>query len=161
MRKLSVMSGALVAGALLVAACGGGAAPTVPPVNVPSFAVPSITIPSLPAGSSAAGSHADPALESRYPQTIGTMSNNGSQSYKLGDLVQLIAADDQPKASAFLTAVTGAGLDPNTITFGSAEYEGDDGSQSIDSVHTPGADARKFVALWPQLSVLDNPADPV
>lgn len=169
MRKLSVVCGAFVTGALVVAACSGGGAATIPPVNVPSslpsfaipsLSIPSISIPTLPAGSGEAGSHADPALESRYPQQIGTMQRSSVDSYKLGDLVQLIAADDQTRASAFLTAVTGAGLDPNSITFGSAYYTGDDGSTSVDTVHTPGADASKFAGLWPQLAILDNPDDP-
>jgi len=178
MRRLPVLSGALVGAALVVAACGGGSTtPTVPPVNVPSLAIPSlaipsitipsIAIPSLPTGSFVLPSfafpsfetNADPALAARFPAQVGGQPVTGVQTFRFMDFLTLFGSADPTRTSEFTQAMTSIGVDPNTLTEGEATASVNGNDVQFSAIHTVGVDANRFIQAMPQLSVLFSPED--
>lgn len=180
MHKLPVRSGLILAAVFAVAACGGSSTPTAPPVTVPSIAIPSIAIPSfaipsialpsfaLPSGLGGSfaipsfvipsfDTNADPALAAMFPQTVGGQPVTDIRTYSYAQFLALLSAGDPTSAQAIEGALSGAGVDPTTLTFGTAgaTVNGDD--LNITAIHTPGADASKILNLFPQLEQLANP----
>ena len=172
MRTLLVRSGILVAAALAVAACGGTAAPTVPPVNVPSIAIPSIAIPSiaippivLPSGALPSiafpsfNTNADPALAARFPTQVAGQPVTNVQTVRFMDFLTLLGSTDPTTTSAFTQALTSIAVDPNTLTEGTATATVNGNSVQFEAIHMPGADANRFIQIWPQVTVLFSPED--
>ncbi|HEY5520883.1 MAG TPA: hypothetical protein VIK08_09500 [Candidatus Limnocylindrales bacterium] len=175
MRTLLVRSGILVAAALAVAACGGTATPTVPPVNVPSIAIPSIAIPSIPPILLPSGAlpsiaipsfafpsfntNADPALAARFPTQVAGQPVTNVQTVRFMDFLTLLGSDDQTTLTAFTQALTSIGVDPNTLTEGTATATVNGNSVQFEAIHMPGADANRFIQIWPQVTVLFSPED--
>ena len=182
MRMLPVRSGFLLAAVLAVAACGGTSTPTVPPVTVPSiaipsvaipsFAIPSIALPSIAIPSGLGGSfaipsfvipsfntNADPALAAMYPQTIGGQPVTNVQTLAYAQFLALLATGDPTSAQAIQSILTNAGVDPTTMTFGTAEATVNQDSVNISAVHTPGVDATKVLSVFPQLQQVTNPQE--
>ena len=167
MRTLLVRSGILVAATLAVAACGGTATPTVPPVNVPSIAIPSIAIPSilLPSGALPSiaipsfNTNADPALAARFPTQVAGQPVTNVETVRFMDFLTLLGSDDQTKLTTFTQALTSIGVDPNTLTEGTATATVNGNSVYFEAIHMPGADANRFIQIWPQVAVLFSPED--
>ena len=172
MPTLPIRSGILVAAMLAVAACGGTATPTVPPINVPSIAIPSIAIPSiaiptLPGGSIAIptfalpsfDTNADPALAARFPTQIAGQPVTDIQTVRFMDFLTLLGSSDPAQATAFTQAMASIGVDPRTLTEGTGMATVNDSTVPFEAIHTPGVDANRFIQVMPQLSVLFSPED--
>ncbi|HEY7024029.1 MAG TPA: hypothetical protein VH371_03615 [Candidatus Limnocylindrales bacterium] len=184
MRKLPVVSGVFIAGALAVAACSGTTTPTVPPINVPTLppvnvpTLPPINLPSLSLGSFSLPSfsipsfsipsydaNADPALAAKFPTTI-----NGAPVTDLTtvNFVQFFSAfsqtdpNSQAQMQQLVTVLQNGGIDPTTLAFGNAEVEIDSNAEQIAAFHTPGASGATLLNLFPQLAALeaDNETQP-
>ena len=175
MQTLPVRSGLLLVAALAVAACGGTSTPTVPPVTLPSIAIPSIAIPSfaipsialpsfaLPSGLGGSfaipsfNTNADPALAAMFPQTIGGQPVTSVQTYSYAEFLALLASGDPTTAQAIESTLTSAGVDPTTLTFGTADATVNQDNLHISAVHTPGVDATRILNVFPQLQQVSNP----
>jgi hypothetical protein len=167
MRKLSFLSGVLVVGAL-IAACGGGSpasgGPVIPSVAIPSLAIPSIAIPSnllpsnLPIGSLAlpsVGENPDPQLEARFPTAVPGATLGEVSSGRFMDVVDAFA--DPQVRPQFMAAVSGAGLDPNSLTYASQVATLDETDiVQIQALRTPGQDANKFAQIFPAIEQIVN-----
>jgi hypothetical protein len=169
MRKLPVVSGVFVAGALAVAACGGSnpasTAPSIPPL--PSFAVPSFAIPSFPTGSFAIPSfafpsfnaNADPDLAARFPKTVAGQPVTNVVTYNFVELFTAFGggdAESQAKLQAFVQLLANNGINAATLSFGSADATVNDSDVTIQAFRTPGGNAATFISLWPQLAAIDQ-----
>jgi hypothetical protein len=175
MRKLPIVSGAMVAAALVVAACGGTASPTVAPVVVPSVAiptipavvVPSIAIPTVPAiGATFAipsftipsfaipsfTSNADPALGAAFPTTIGGQPVTGVKTYLYIEFLNAFESDHPERILAFQQAMTSIGADPSKVSLGIAQATVNENPVNISAIRTPGVDANKLIAILPALA---------
>jgi len=163
MRMLPIRSGIFVAAVLAVAACGGGTTtPTVPAVNVPSIAIPSIAIPTLPSGSFAIPSfetNADPALAARFPTQVAGQPVTDVTTYRFMDLLNEWNSSQPAQLAMFTQAMSGIGVDPNTLTGGNGTATVDGSTVSISAIHTPGVDANRFIQIFPQLTQLFSPED--
>jgi len=174
MRKLSIVSGALVATALAVAACGSTPAastlptlPAVPSFAVPSIAIPSIAIPTLPVGSFAlpgfSFSNGDPTLTSRFPTQIAGQPVTNVYTVNFISFFQAFGQSD-PESSArlqaFVQLLASAGIDATQVSFGSASVTVNGDEDQFQAFRTPGSDATKFVALYPQLAALNQSDTP-
>ena len=180
MRTLPVRSGLLMVAALAAGACGGTSTPTVPPVTVPSIAIPSIAIPSIAIPSFAIPSialpsfalpsglggsfaipsfitNADPALAAQFPQTIGGQPVTNVVTYSYAQFLALLASGDPTSAQSIASILTSAGIDPTTLTLGTAEATVNQDDLNISAVHTPGVDATKVLGIFPQLQQAANP----
>jgi len=170
MRKFPVVTGVFVAATLAVAACGGSspAASTLPTIPaVPSLAIPSFAIPSLNLGSFAIPSiafpsfnaNADPTLAAKFPTQVGGQPVTGVQTVNFVAFFQALAGDDESSASqlqSFVQLLGTNGVDATQLSFGSATTTVDGESVQIQAFRTPGGDINKFIALWPQLTALDD-----
>lgn len=176
MRKLPVISGVLVAGAMAVAACGGAASPTTGPINVPTLPpinlptlppinLPSIAIPSLPIGSFAIPSfafpsfdtNADPQLAAMFPTQVGGQPVTEVQTFNYLQFVSAFGGAGADSTQAFVAALTQAGIDPSTVSIGTAKTTVDGDEVSITAFRTPNVDATRLLALAPQLQQLTDP----
>ena len=173
MRKLPFVSGAVIAVALAVSACGGTAAPTVPAVVVPSIAIPSIPaivvptlpvgVPTLPSGSFVLPSFAipsfagDPTLAAKFPTTVGGKPVSTPQTALYGSLFQFTGGTYE--AQQFAAAMTSIGVDPNTVSYGAATVELSE-TTNITAIRTPNYSAAQFLAALPQLTAIFSPDEP-
>lgn len=172
MRKLPVVTGVFVAGALAVAACGGSSTPTVPavtlpsvpPVNVPtlppinlpsslpsfeipsSFVLPSFAIPSF---------NGDPDLAAKFPKTIGSATVSTPQTALYADVFASFGGDTET-AQQFAAAMTSIGVNPATVSYGTASVDLTD-TDTISAIRTPGYSANQFLAALPQISQMLSP----
>lgn len=170
MRKLPVVSGALFAAAMVVAACGGTAAPTVPPVTIPSLAIssfaipsisiPSIAIPTLPSGSFAIPSfafpsfetNADPTLAAQFPTQVGGQPVTNVTTSRYMDFLVAFDSDHPEQIQAFQAAMQGIGVDPNAVSLGGADTTVSDNGVTITAIRTPGVDATQLISVLPALA---------
>ena len=173
MRKFSVLSGVLVVGTLVIAACGSGTpasgGPAIPSIAIPSIAIPSIAIPSnllpsgLPIGSIAIPSidaNADPALAARFPTAI---PGGELGPVSTGRFMDVVNAFEEPEVKPnFTAAITAAGMDPNALTYGSqAVTMNENDVVQIQALRTGGADGNKFVQIFPAVEkILDPETEP-
>jgi hypothetical protein len=177
MRKLHVVPGVLVAAALVVAACSGTTTPTIQPINVPTLppinlptlppinlpTLPPINLPSFPIGSSALPSFAipsfntsgDPQLAAKFPTTIAGQPVTGVQTFRLMDLFNAFGQTEQ--SQTFSQAMVALGVDPNTVTTGSAQATVNNNNDSIEAFRAPGVSASQFLSVLPQVAVALDP----
>jgi hypothetical protein len=163
MRKLPVVSGVFVTGALLVAACGGTAAPTVPPVTIPSIAIPSFAIPSLGLGSFQIPSFAipsfngDPDLAAKFPKTINGATVSPPQTALYSEVFAALGGAED--ALKFNQAMAAIGVNPATVSYGTADVDLNE-SETITAVRVPGSSASTLVGALPQLEQIFQPDEP-
>jgi len=183
MRILPVRSGLLLAATLAVAACGGSSTPTpvtgvptVPPVNVPTVppvnlptvppipsipALGSFSLPSIPAFGSFSipsfSTNADPALAALFPTTIGGQPVTAAVTYSFNEFLTFLSQGDPTTAQQESAALTSAGINPTTVTFGSADVTLNGDDITIGAAHTPGSNASNLATVFAQLSQLENP----
>ena len=169
MRKLPVLSGALVGAALVVAACGGGSTtPTVPPVTIPSFSIPSISIPSISIPSFAIPSFAtgsfalpsfagDPTLAAKFPTTVGGKAVTPPHTALYSSIFESFGGAYE--AQRFAAAMASIGVDPSTVSYGAAEVDLTD-TTSITAIRTPNYSAAQFLTALPGLTAIFSPDEP-
>lgn len=178
MRKLPVLSGVFVAASLVVAACSGTTTPTIQPINVPTLppinlptlppinlpTLPPINLPSFPIGSFALPSFAipsfngDPDLAAKFPTTIGSATVSTPQTALYSELFAL--GGNTESAQQFVAAMTSIGINPATVSYGSADVQLND-ADSIVAIRTPGYSATQFLSALPQLSQILDPQNGV
>jgi hypothetical protein len=159
MRRLPVLSGVFVAGALAVAACSGGtpaasSVPTVPP-TVPPTSIPSIALPTLPTGSFVIPSFvSDTDLDSRFPTTVNGKPVTHSPSASFLLFVQSLGGPDaQANIQAYVTLLQNNGINPATVTFGIGSVALGH-AENFAAYHTPGVAAATLLSLYPQLEAI-------
>lgn len=172
MRRLPLLSGLAVAGALVIACGGNGPAASnaVPSIAVPSIALPSFALPSFDLSSFAIPSfafpsfntNADPELAAKFPQQIGGQPVTDVQTVNFITFMQAFAGDDPEEATklqAFVQLLNNNGINPATLAFASGKATINDSDVEIQAFRTPGASAASFINLWPQLQAIDNNGD--
>jgi hypothetical protein len=148
-------------GALLVAACAGAPATTIPPVTLPTIppitlpTIPPITLPSLPIieipsfeiPSFAIPSFAtDPVLEAAFPAEIdGQPVRNVRATNFLAVMTGLGA--DREDIGRFVTGMQGLGVDPTAVGFGSATANVFGSPISFQVLRFPGFNAASALTV--------------
>jgi hypothetical protein len=180
MRRIPVVSGALVTAGLLLAACGGTASPsnlpTVPAINLPSnlptippinmsnlptipplgsFAIPSFAFPSF-------NTNSDPELAAKFPTQIGGQPVKDVQTVNFIEFMTAFSGDDpeeMTKVQAFVQLLANNNINAGQLAFGSANATVNDEDVELQAFRTPGVPATTFIGLWPQLSQIDQSGD--
>lgn len=159
-RRLLILPGTIaLAGAIALGACtttpvGSG----LPSVAVPSIVVPSIVLPSIVPGESftlpsfdipsfsipSFNTSADPDLAAKFPKTIDGQPVTNVQTFRF---MEILAAFQTPQAQIdqFVAFANQAGIDPNSITFGTAQCTVAGSTESIQAIRSPGGDANRFI----------------
>jgi hypothetical protein len=127
--------------------------PTIPPITLPSFSIPPITIPSLGPGESFSipsfaipsfNSNADPELAAKFPTTIDGQPVTNVQTFRFIEVLTAFGTD-QTVVAQFTAFANQAGIDPNSITFGTASATVGGSSATIQAIRSPGGDANRFI----------------
>jgi hypothetical protein len=155
MRSRILPGSGLALAAVLVFACGGSPAVTVPPINVPSIppinvpTLPPINLPSLPVidlPSFAIPSFSipsfvpDPVIDASWPAQIDGQPLTGKSSANFMTL--LVTFETEPEnIQRFVTAMQGLGVDPTAISYGNASAKVDDEDVNIQLIRFPGGNA--------------------
>ncbi len=166
-RRLLILPGTIaLAGSIALGACTSttpGTSVAVPSVAIPSIAIPSIVIPSISIPSIGAGesfaipsfeipsfsipsfnTSADPDLAAKFPKTVDGQPVTSVQTFRF---MEILAAFQTPQAQIdqFIAFANQAGIDPNSITFGTAQCTVGGSSESIQARRSPGGDANRFI----------------
>jgi hypothetical protein len=166
MRMTPVRAATLAATALAAVACSGlpqpstglpgasGALPTLPPVTLPPVTLPS-ALPSIGPLPSV-DSNADPALAARFPATLENSEVGTVSTSRFIDLMSAILG--APTGQQISAVLSGAGLDANSVTYGTQNITMNEKDViQLEAIHTPGADASRIIAIWPQLVLATDP----
>jgi len=143
--------------------------PTLPPINVPTL--PPINVPSLPIGSFAIPSFAfpsfaipsfntngDPDLAAKFPTTIAGQPVTNVQTFRLMDLFNAFGQTEQ--SQTFAQAMVALGVDPNSVTTGSADSTVNGSDDRITAFRAPGVSASQFLSVLPQVAQALDPTQP-
>ncbi len=130
----------------------------IPSIAIPSIALPSIVLPSIPAGESFAlpsfaipsfsipsfNTSADPDLAAKFPTTVDGQPVTNVQTFRF---MEILAAFQTPQTQIdqFIAFANQAGIDPNSITFGTAQCKVGGSDESIQAIRSPGGDANRFI----------------
>lgn len=131
---------------------------SIPPITIPSFSFPPITIPSLAPGESFSipsfsipsfaipsfNSNADPELAAKFPTTIDGQPVTNVQTFRFIEVLTAFGTD-QTVVAQFTAFANQAGIDPNSITFGTASATVGGSSATIQAIRSPGGDANRFI----------------
>jgi hypothetical protein len=152
MPRLTARAGALLAGTLVLAACGGGAATTAPTTAAAATQAPAMTLPPLPSG---LGSFAIPSfnqdreLEGLLPDTLG-----GAPVTKLsmtGDT--MLAAGGSPELAAVLQQFNKAPSDLSVAIGGTTSGTG----VGLFAYRIKGVDANQFFQTFLTAAQAEDP----
>lgn len=133
--------------------------PSLPPISIPSglssfeipsFAIPSFAIPSFNA-------NADPDLAAKFPTTIAGSPVTNVQTFRFIDL--LIGFGQQAQAQQFQQTMQAAGVDANSITFGTADITVNSSSANLEAIRAAGVPGNQFLSIIPALGQALNPED--
>jgi hypothetical protein len=159
-RRLLILPGTIaLAAAVALGACTSttpAASVALPSVALPSIVIPSFTIPSFGVGESFAipsfaipslpsfNTSADPELAAKFPTTVDGQPVTNVQTFRF---MEILAAFQTPQATIdqFIAFANQAGIDPNSITFGTAQCTVGGSSESIQAIRSPGGDANRFI----------------
>lgn len=156
------------AAAAVIAACGGGA-PTgtgrpgtsvaIPSLAIPSIAIPSIAVPSISVPSISIPSivvNPDTDLQARFPATV---PDGEVGEVSTGNLMAALISSLEPQQQQQITStISSAGMDPNALAYGSQTITMNQNNVvQLEGIRTPGGDANRFIAIWPQLAQMVEP----
>jgi hypothetical protein len=116
---------------------GAGESFALPSFEIPSFEIPSFSIPSF-------NTSADPDLAARFPKTVDGQPVTNVQTFRFMEILTAIQTD-QAQIDQFTAVLTQAGIDPNTITFGTAQCTVGGSTKNIQAIRSPGGDANRFL----------------
>ena len=161
MHRVSVAAVSLMLAALAVAACATGtpgtssvstlaggspvAIQSIPPLC--SYGPPSGALPII-------DTNADPTLAAMFPTQVNGQPVTDVVTIKYKEYICSFFGEFSPGGQALIQALLAAGIDPTTMSQGSASTTVNGADVGYLAYRTPNVDATRLLALYPRLGVL-------